>query len=58
MYQQNRERRGAYCAPELIPYGKLETITAALTCDFNKVGSTNDDATLLVSDVHGDPECL
>ena len=58
MYQQSRERRGAYCAPELIPYGKLETITAALTCDFNKVGSAPDDATLEIPLAHGDPECL
>ena len=28
MYRANREMRRAYCGPELILYGKLETITA------------------------------
>lgn len=48
MNGKKQEKRKAYRAPVLLAYGNLETITAAVSCTFNKIGSSPDDATLLV----------
>lgn len=55
---EKREKRKTYRAPVLLAYGKLETITASVGCTFNKIGSSPDDATLMISSIQGDAVCL
>jgi hypothetical protein len=57
MKTKQQEKRKTYHAPQLFAYGKLETITASVSCTFNKIGSSPDDVTLLVPNIHGDPVC-
>lgn len=58
MNVEKRERRKDYRAPVLLAYGRLETITASVSCTFNKIGSSPDDATMMIPNIHGNTVCI
>ena len=64
MHQHDQAKRQAYIGPELILYGRLDTITSGNDVPTNctnfitKVGSSPDDLVYADVNLHGDWTCL